>query len=109
MLLNSPITKVHLLQKFDLHHIFKVFSAMDFYNKLYVILALFAFTLLLNLPFGYARAKTKRYSLRWFLYIHIPIPLIFIARTISHLDIKYIPIFAVAAITGQILGGKLEF
>ena len=108
-LLNSPITKVHLLQKFDLHHIFKVFSAMDFYYKLYVILALFAFTLLLNLPFGYARAKTKRYSLRWFLYIHIPIPLIFIARTISHLDIKYIPIFAVAAITGQILGGKLEF
>jgi len=101
--------KVHLLQKFDLHHIFKVFSAMDFYNKLYVILGLFAFTLLLNLPFGYARAKTKRYSLRWFLYIHIPIPLIFFARTISHLDIKYIPIFAVATITGQILGGKLEF
>ena len=82
---------------------------MDFYNKLYIILVLFAFTLLLNLPFGYARAKTKRYSLRWFLFIHVPIPVIFIARTISHIDIKYIPIFAFAAITGQILGGKLEF
>jgi hypothetical protein len=82
---------------------------MDFYNKFYIILSLFAFTLLLNLPFGYVRAKTKRYSLRWFLYIHIPIPLIFAARTISHIDMKYIPIFALAAITGQILGGKLEF
>ncbi|PIQ93083.1 MAG: hypothetical protein COY75_07085 [Nitrospirae bacterium CG_4_10_14_0_8_um_filter_41_23] len=81
---------------------------MDFYNKLYIILALFAFTLLLNLPFGYARVKTKRYSLRWFLCIHVPIPFIFIARTISHIDIKYIPIFAFAAITGQLLGGKLE-
>ena len=82
---------------------------MDISNELYVILALFAFTLFLNLPFGYARAKTRRYSLRWFLYIHVPIPFIFIVRTISHIDIKYIPIFAIAAITGQILGGRLEF
>jgi ABC-type spermidine/putrescine transport system permease subunit I len=82
---------------------------MDFYNKLYIILVLFAFTLLINLPFGYARARAKRYSLRWFLYIHVPIPVIFIVRTISHIDIKYIPIFAFAAITGQLLGGKLEF
>jgi ABC-type spermidine/putrescine transport system permease subunit I len=82
---------------------------MDFYNKLYIILVLFVFTLLINLPFGYARARAKRYSLRWFLCIHVPIPVIFIVRTISHIDIKYIPIFAVAAITGQLLGGKLEF
>jgi hypothetical protein len=81
---------------------------MDFYNKFYVILSLFAFTLLLNLPFGYVRAKTKKYSLRWFLYIHVPIPLILVARTISHIEMKYIPIFAFAALTGQILGGKLE-
>jgi hypothetical protein len=82
---------------------------MDFQKELYAILVLFAFTLLLNLPFGYARAKTKRYSLRWFLYIHLPIPLIFIARTISHIHIKYIPIFVFSAVIGQILGGKLEF
>ncbi len=82
---------------------------MDFYNKSYIILVLFAFTLLINLPFGYARARAKRYSLRWFLFIHVPIPVIFIVRTISHIDIKYIPIFAFAAITGQLLGGKLEF
>ncbi len=81
---------------------------MDFYIKFYIILALFAFTILLNLPFGYARTKTKRYSLRWFLCIHIPIPFIFIARTFSNIDMKYIPIFVLAAITGQILGGKLE-
>ena len=82
---------------------------MDTHSKFYIILILTAFTLLINLPFGYARAKQKKYSLRWFLYIHIPIPLIFIARVLSHIEYRYIPFFAVAAIAGQILGGKLEF
>ncbi len=82
---------------------------MEFQNKFYIILILSAFTLLINLPFGYARARAKKYSVRWFLYIHIPIPIIFVARTISHIEIKYIPLFAFAAIAGQLLGGKLEF
>lgn len=82
---------------------------MDLHSKTFTILLLCVFTVLVNLPFGHARAKTKRYSLRWFLYIHIPIPLIFIARTISHIEFKYIPLLVLAAITGQILGGKLEF
>jgi len=82
---------------------------VDLFNKFYVITALFIFTLLLNLPFGYARAKTKKYSFRWFLYIHVPIPIIFIVRTFSHIQLEYIPIFVVAAVVGQIAGGKLEF
>jgi len=82
---------------------------MDFHNNFYAVLILSAFTMLINLPFGYFRAKSIRYSLRWFLYIHLPIPIIFIARTISHIELKYIPFFAFAAIAGQILGGKLEF
>lgn len=81
---------------------------MVFSYELYAILALFIFTLLINLPFGYFRSKTKRYSLRWFLYIHIPIPLIFIARTLSHIEFRYIPIFILAALAGQILGGKFN-
>jgi hypothetical protein len=76
--------------------------------KLYAILALFIITLLINLPFGYFRSKTRRYSLPWFLYIHIPIPLIFVARTFSHIEFRYIPIFVLAALAGQILGGKLN-
>jgi hypothetical protein len=76
--------------------------------KLYAILALFIFTLLINLPFGYFRSKTKKYSFRWFLYIHIPIPLIFVARTLSHIEFRYIPIFILAALAGQILGGKFN-
>jgi hypothetical protein len=82
---------------------------MEFHNKFYTILILFAFTLILNLPFGYLRTRSKKYSLRWFLCIHAPIPFIFIARTVSHIEMKYIPVFALAALAGQIVGGKLEF
>lgn len=82
---------------------------MDLQNKFYSILLLFVLTLLINLPFGFARARAKRYSFRWFLYIHVPIPVIFFIRTLSHLEMKYIPVFAVAAVLGQVIGGKLEF
>jgi len=81
---------------------------MDIQNKFYSILLLFVFTLLINLPFGFVRAKAKRYSFRWFLYIHVPIPLIFIIRNLSHIEMKYIPFFAIAAVMGQIIGGKLN-
>lgn len=81
---------------------------MHFESKFSLILALFFFSLILNLPFGYARARSARYSLRWFLYIHAPIPIIFILRTISHVEIKYIPVVVIGAFIGQVLGGEIE-
>ena len=82
---------------------------MEFNHKFFAVFLLFCITFFINLPFGRARAKTKKYSFRWFLYIHIPIPFIFIARVFSHIEMKYIPLFVVAAVIGQILGGKLDF
>lgn len=62
----------------------------------------------LNLPFGYLRVKTKKFSILWFLYIHLPIPFIFLLRTFAGFGIKVVPIIAVGAILGQLLGGKLN-
>ena len=76
--------------------------------KLALIFGLFSLTYMLNLPFGFFRGKNRKYSFKWFLYIHLPIPLIFLARTFSHLDFRYIPIFVVAAVLGQIFGGKIQ-
>jgi hypothetical protein len=84
------------------------FSAVELSNKIYAIIVLAVITFLFNLPFGYARARAKRYSFRWFLFIHVPIPVIFLIRTISHIEMRYIPFFIGAAVIGQILGGKLE-
>ncbi len=78
-------------------------------TKLLLIAGIFLFTLLLNIPFGYLRGKTKRFSFKWFLYIHLPIPFVLLARILSNIDMIYIPLFVLAAVIGQIWGGKLEF
>ena len=82
---------------------------MEFTARAALVLGLFLFTFALNLPFGFLRAKVRKFSVRWFLYIHLPIPLIFLGRRLSHLDYRYIPIFVTAALIGQISGGKLVF
>jgi hypothetical protein len=93
---------------FDLSRGHRLISYMDFSSRIVIVAMIFAFTVLINLPFGYLRKKTKRYSLKWFLCIHIPIPFIFLARVLSQLDFRFIPLFIVAAIIGQVWGGKMD-
>ncbi len=71
-------------------------------------MGLFLLTYVLNLPFGYLRKGARKFSFKWFLYIHITIPVIFCLRVLSHLDFRYVPVFVFAALMGQILGGKAE-
>jgi hypothetical protein len=81
---------------------------MHAFSKPVAVIGIFVLTFVLNLFFGYFRAKTKKYSFSWFLYIHLPIPAVFLARTYSGLDYRFIPVFLFAAVIGQIAGGKLE-
>jgi hypothetical protein len=62
---------------------------------------------LLNLPFGYWRSRTKRFSRDWFLAIHLPIPFIFVLRTLSGIGLRYVPILAIFFALGQFTGGKV--
>lgn len=64
--------------------------------------------LVLNLPFGYMRVKTRKFSPMWFIYIHLPIPFIFVLRTLAGFGYHVIPIIAAGAILGQLLGGKMN-
>lgn len=82
---------------------------MDFGSKFVFVGLLFLLTVVINLPFGYLRKGTKRFSFRWFLYIHIPIPFIFIMRVLWHLDFRYIPLFVLATVMGQVCGGRIQF
>lgn len=77
-------------------------------DKLLLLLAAVTIlTLLINLPFGYFRGNARKFSAKWFLYIHLPIPAIFIIRTFAGLGFKTIPIILAGAIIGQIVGGRL--
>ena len=66
-----------------------------------------AIALVLNLPFGYLRGGTKKFSLMWFLYIHLPIPAIFLLRTQAGVGFKAVPIIIIGAIAGQIIGSRI--
>jgi hypothetical protein len=68
---------------------------------------LVAFAFLVNLPLGYMRENSRRYSLRWFVYIHLSIPFIAALRFADGLSWKTIPITIAFAVTGQILGGRI--
>ena len=81
---------------------------MDVSSRSGAVAGIFILTFALNLFFGYFRAKSRKYSLKWFLYIHLPIPVVVFARLYSNLDYAFIPLFLVAAVAGQIAGGKVE-
>lgn len=71
-----------------------------------ILITLLAF--IINIPFGYLRNKSRKFSARWFLYVHLSIPFIVAARLLSHTDYRYIPVFILAAVAGQYLGGRIE-
>lgn len=92
----------------DLSGWFRVCFRMDVSSRSVVVAGIFILTFILNLFFGYYRAKARKYSMKWFLFIHIPIPVVVFARLYSNLDYHYIPVFLAAAVAGQIIGGKVE-
>ena len=64
---------------------------------------------LINIPFGYWRANVKRFSLEWFLSIHIPIPFIILVRIYTGIGFEFItyPIMIIAFFLGQLAGFKI--
>lgn len=61
-----------------------------------------------NLPLGYAREGAPRFSGRWFLYIHLSVPLIALLRISNRLDLWAVPVFIACAVLGQVAGGLLR-
>ena len=68
------------------------------------IVALIVFVF--NIPFGYWRANTKKFSLQWFLSIHLPVPVVIALRLISGLGFEIItyPVLIGAFFCGQVMG-----
>ncbi len=70
------------------------------------ILALLAISV--NLPLGYLRRRSQPLSWRWFLYVHLSIPLIAACRILSGIRFTAIPLLVLAAVAGQLLGGRIR-
>jgi len=80
---------------------------MDTSAKLALVVGLFSSSFILNVPMGFLRSYTSKFSFNWFLCVHATIPFIYFGRMFSHLDYRYVPIFIAAAVLGQIMGGRM--
>ena len=69
-----------------------------------------AAVLVINMPFGFWRAGTKRFTLPWFLAIHVPVPLAVGLRLLAGVGWRLgtLPLFVGAFLAGQLLGGRLR-
>jgi hypothetical protein len=68
--------------------------------------SLTVFSFICNLPLGRWRATVKKYSPKWFLAVHLSIPLIIILRIKLGLSAWDIPLNLAAAVAGQLIGGS---
>lgn len=67
-------------------------------------------TFVVNIPFGYLRAGQKKLSYKWFLFIHLPVPLVIGIRCLFNLGFQFItyPFLVVAFFSGQATGAVLR-
>lgn len=73
------------------------------------IVAFMATSAVLNIPFGSWRNLTRKFSVAWFVSIHLPIPgIILMRKDIFGLDYwQVIPFSVAAAVAGQMVGKRL--
>jgi len=72
------------------------------------ILLVSAICLLVNIPMGRMRERSRKFSWQWICWIHASIPLIIALRIWLQLHPLAIPVNIAAAIAGQFLGGLPE-
>ena len=66
--------------------------------------------LVLNIPFGFWRRGTRRFTLPWFLAVHLPVPVVVGLRVFSSLGWRFttFPVLIASFFFGQFFGGKLH-
>ena len=69
---------------------------------------LVAAAFLANVPLGYLREGTRKFSFKWFLFIHLSIPFIIIFRVGMGISFWFIPLSLGSAVAGQIAGGRFK-
>jgi len=66
--------------------------------------------LLVNVPFGFWRAGLRKFSPRWFVAVHAPVPIAIGLRWQAGLGFSWalLPLFVAAFFGGQLLGARLR-
>jgi len=73
-----------------------------------IVLGLVILACIINIPCGYLRENFPKFSIMWFLLVHIPIPFIVLLRIRYGLSWHFIPLTLGGSIAGQIAGGRIN-
>ncbi len=72
------------------------------------IIELMLVVFFINMPFGYWRFSSARFSRKWMMAVHIPVPFVFLLRIFSGFGWIVIPLLMVSFAAGQFADGKLR-
>ena len=70
--------------------------------------ALLIFSLGANLPLGYLRETSRKFSLHWFVLVHLSIPFIVTLRSMFGFGWQVIPLTLLCAVAGQFAGSRIR-
>ena len=76
-------------------------------NLSITVISLLLFALFSNIPLGYLRMGSPKYSVRWFVYIHLSVPFIIGLRVANNISWQMIPFSIALAVAGQMIGSRL--
>jgi len=64
----------------------------------------------INLPFGFWRSKVKKFSLQWFLSIHLPVPVVYAIRIYAGIGwhLTTFPVLIGSFFLGQFIGSRYK-
>lgn len=73
---------------------------------IYMVPAVF----LINMPCGYWRQSSRKFSVQWFLAVHFPVALIIIVRKLigMNLSLSYFLLIVPAYFIGQTVGARIQ-
>ncbi len=71
------------------------------------LLSLLLFAFFSNIPLGFLRMGSPRYSLRWLVYIHLSVPFIIGLRVANNISWQVIPFSIALAVAGQMIGSRI--
>jgi hypothetical protein len=72
------------------------------------IIGLILLAITINLPLGYLRQNCRKFSLAWYFYVHVSIPVIVYLRIMEGFSWRFIPLTLLGAFAGQFIGGRIN-
>lgn len=72
------------------------------------VVGLILLAIAINVPLGYLRQNCRKFSLAWYFYVHISIPVIVYLRLKGGYSWRFIPLTLLGAFAGQYLGGYIN-